>query len=85
MITTKSSDNYFVATDYVMTIEPGRYFQMFSANGRSKGTFKAVGFFNSTSIVYRPARWNERLWLWLKRTWKEISYGLELQQKGFFK
>lgn len=48
--------------------QAGTYFEMLNADGESRGIFKVSGVhLIGRAVTYRPARWHERLWLWLSR------------------
>ena len=45
-----------------------RYFKMITVTGEPRGTFKTLHVhLTGKTVTYRPAKWYERLWLWIKR------------------
>lgn len=56
-------------TSHGLTV--GQYFDIYSANGEKASTVKVTAK-NGHTVSYRAIRWNERLWLWIKRQARKI-------------
>jgi hypothetical protein len=51
-----------------MNVREGNYFEMIGPAGDRRGRMKVThSHLTGKTLTYRPAKWHERLWLWLSR------------------